>query len=138
MPIPAGADTDLFQLEDLRKLLRLTVAEYDTGAATVARRQAGGWLSDATGLTAWPDPLPDRLWTWAIELAAIAYNNPDGALEEQTDDYRVKHDRARRMEILDAARSAYPSPAPAGSGPQWSFPEPDWSWGPVPTTGREG
>jgi hypothetical protein len=132
---------DLVELEDLRKLLRMSVAEFDLDAAGIARRQAGGWLSDATGLTEWPDPVPDRLWSWAIELAAIAYNNPDAALEEQTDDHRVKHDRERRAEILDAARVAYPSespPSPASAGPLWSMPEPDWSWGPQTYTGREG
>ena len=132
---------ELFELEDLRKLLRLSVAEFDTAAATVARRLAGGWLSDATGLTAWPDLVPDRLWSWAIELGAIAYNNPDAALEEQTDDHRVKHDRQRRAESLDSARAAYPStpaPTPASAGPLWSMPEPDWSWGPQTYKGREG
>lgn len=113
---------DLFELEDLRKLLRLPVAEFDTDAATVARRQAGGWLSDATGLTSWPDPVPERLWSWGIELGAIAYNNPEAAQSEQIDDYRVVHDRARRGEILAAASGAY------GGGPQYSFPEPDWHW----------
>ncbi|GHJ11211.1 hypothetical protein TPA0907_55780 [Micromonospora humidisoli] len=123
---------ELFELEDLRKLLRLSPDEFDSDAAGIARRQAGGWLSDATGLTAWTDPVPERLWSWAIELAAIAYNNPDGAQSEQIDDYKVVNDAQRRADILTAARSAYPSTAPAGSGPQWSFPAPDWSWGPAP------
>ncbi|MBM0275099.1 hypothetical protein [Micromonospora tarensis] len=132
---------DLFELVDLRKLLRESEIEFDSDAATVARRQAGGWLSDATGLTDWPDPIPDRLWTWAIELGAIAYRNPDGASEEQSDDHRVRFDRARRAEILTAARAAYPSaspPGPAAAGPLWSFPAPDWSWGQDTYTGREG
>ncbi|WP_229401920.1 hypothetical protein [Micromonospora okii] len=119
---------ELFELEDLRKLLRLPVDEFDSDAAGIARRQAGGWLSDATGLTVWPDPVPERLWSWGIELAAIAYNNPDGAQSEQIDDYKVVNDAQRRGQILDAARAAYPSAAPTGAGPQWSFPAPDWSW----------
>lgn len=122
---------DLFEVDDLRTMLRLPVAEFDTAAAAIARRQASGWLSDATGITTWPDPVPDRLWSWGIELGAIAYNNPEGATSEQIDDYRVVNDSERRGQILAEARTAYPSAAPAGAGPQWSFPKPDWSWGPV-------
>lgn len=125
---------DLFEVEDLRRLLQLAPEEFDTDAATVARRLAAGWLSDATGLTAWPDPLPERLWAWAIELGAIAYNNPEAAQSEQIDDYRVAHDRDRRGQILADARQAY---AVATTGPQGSFPDWDWSWDSVPRNGRE-
>ncbi|MFC6017795.1 hypothetical protein ACFP2T_16460 [Plantactinospora solaniradicis] len=97
--------------------------------AELARRAANGWLQDATGLTTWPDPVPDRLWAWAIELAAIAMRSPDGAGSESIDDYQVSSggsgDWSRRAEILAAARAAYNT----GSGqPVYSFPEPDWSW----------
>ncbi|MBM0277815.1 hypothetical protein [Micromonospora tarensis] len=128
---------DLFELEDLRKLLRLSVDEFDSDAAGIARRQAGGWLSDATGLMTWPDPLPERLWSWGIELGSIAYNNPEGAESEQIDDYRVVNDVDRREAILAAARASYPSSVP-GAGPQWSFPLPDWSWGPQEYTSQGG
>ncbi|MEV4197020.1 hypothetical protein [Micromonospora globbae] len=125
---------DLFEVEDLRKLLQLAPEDFDTDAATVARRIASGWLSDATGLSVWPDPVPDRLWSWGIELGAIAYNNPEAAQSQQIDDYRVVNDAGRRSQILDDARRAY---AVAVAGPQGSFPEWDWSWGPVPKSGRE-
>lgn len=122
---------DLFTLEQLASFVK---EDLDASSATVARRVAYGWLSDATGLTTWPDPAPDTLFSWAIELAAIAHRNPDGALSEETDDHRVQYDRQRRAQILEAAGAAYPSPAPNTAGPQYSFPTPDWSWGPVATT----
>lgn len=114
---------DLFDLGDLPSWLQ--VPEVDEQTAMRARRAANGWLQDATGLTVWPDPVPDRLWAWAIELAAIAYRNPGAAASERVDDYEYVADRARRAEILETARRAYP---PVAAQPQWSFPEPDWSW----------
>lgn len=119
---------DLFDLGDLPSWLQ--VPEVDTETATRVRRSANGWLQDATGLTAWPSPVPDRLWTWALELAAISYRNPDAVSEEGVDDYRFVQDRQRRAEILAAARRAYS----AGCQPQYSFPDPDWSWTTVPTS----
>lgn len=122
---------DLFTLDQLSSYMQESL---DNSTATVARRVAYGWLSDATGLTSWPDPAPDKLFAWGIELAAIAHRNPDGALSEQTDDYRVQHDRERRRQILEAAKAAYPSEAPAAAGPLFSFPEPDWHWTSAPAS----
>jgi hypothetical protein len=121
---------ELFELEQLASYMQV---DLDTSTATVARRVAYGWLSDATGLTVWPDPVPDRLFSWAIELAAIAHRNPDGALSEQTDDHRVQYDRQRRADILELAKAAYPSEGASTAGPQYSFPEPDWHWTTVST-----
>jgi hypothetical protein len=101
-----------------------------TDKAAVARRMAGGWLKSATHLTEWPDPIPDELWTWSLELAAIAYRNPDGVLSEGIDDYNSTLDRARRAQILADARAVYGG----ASGPQYSFPAPDWQWEAVPAT----
>jgi hypothetical protein len=120
---------DLFDLVDLPSWLQ--VPEVDTATATRVRRAASGWLQDATGYTEWPDPVPDRLWAWGIELAAIAYRNPDATASETIDDYTRQQDRSRRREILDTARAAYNT---AGRVPQYSFPEPDWHWTSVSTT----
>lgn len=120
---------DLFDLVDLPSWLQ--EPEVDTETATRVRRYASGWLSHATGLTTWPDPVTDDLWAWAIELAAIAWRNPDGADSEQIDDYQRRQDRARRAEILAAARAAYNT---ASGQPQYAFPEPDWHWTTVPAS----
>jgi hypothetical protein len=120
---------DLFDLEDLPSYLQ--IPEVDTETATRLRRYAGGWLMSATGLTEWPDPVPDALWAWGIELAAIAYYNPTGLSSEQLDDHRVQYSAERRAEILAAARSSSYSGAGA---PSYSFPEWDWSWAAVDVT----
>jgi hypothetical protein len=119
---------DLFDLGDLPSWLQ--IPEVDAATATRVRRAANGWLQHATGLTSWPDPVPDRLWAWGLELAAIAMRNPDAVASEGVDDYRVTLDRARRAEILAAAKTAYSS---AGT-PQYSFPEWDWQWTTAATT----
>lgn len=119
---------DLFDLGDLPSWLQ--VPEVDTETATRVRRYASGWLKNATGLADWPNPVPDDLWAWGIELAGIAFRNPTAASSESIDDYSVSHDRERRAEILKAAKAAYGS---AGS-PQYAFPDWDWHWTVVPTT----
>jgi hypothetical protein len=116
---------DLFTIDEFASFLQQGV---DTSSATVARRVASGWLKSATGLTDWATPVDDQLFGWGLELAAIAYRNPDGAASEIIDDHTVQWDRARRKDILAAAATAYSS---AGR-PQYSFPEPDWTWTAVP------
>jgi hypothetical protein len=77
-----------------------------------AIRVAEGWLLAAcTALTEWPAPVPDDLWAWAIELAAIAYNNPLGLVQRVTDEDTRSWGTERRKEILAAARQRYGSGA---------------------------
>lgn len=120
---------DLFDLGDLPSWMQ--IPQVDTETATRVRRYVNGWLQDATGLTDWPSPVPDRLWAWAIELAALVHENPTAKWSQTIDDAADVYDRGpqgRRREILDAARRAYNT---AGK-PQGSFPEPDWHWTSVP------
>jgi len=124
MPYP-----DLFDLTDLPSYLQ--VPSVDTETATRVRRVAGGWLMGATGVapTAWPNPIPDDVWAWSLELAAIAFRNPTANASESLDDYSVSYgDRLRRAEILKAAAVVYASTA----APLYSFPDPDWHWDAVP------
>jgi hypothetical protein len=118
---------DIFDLVDLPSWLQ--VPEVDTETATRVRRYASGWLMSATGLTSWPTPVPDDLWAYAIELAAIAYYNPSGLSSESLDDHNVQYSAERRREILDAARSSYNT---GRTAPVYSFPDPDWHWTVVP------
>jgi hypothetical protein len=118
---------DLFTIDEFASYVQQDV---DTSSATVARRVASGWLKSVTGLADFTAPVDDQLFSWGLELAAIAFRNPDGAAEESTDDHDVTWDRARRKDILDAARVAYGT---AGQ-PQYSFPDPDWHWTAVPLT----
>jgi hypothetical protein len=122
---------DLFDLGDLPSWLQ--TPEVDTETATRVRRYVNGWLQDAAGVDTWPAVIPDRLWAWAIELAAMVMENPTAKWSQTVDDSVDVYERGsqgRRREILDAVRRAYNT---AGK-PQGSFPEPDWHWTSVPTT----
>jgi hypothetical protein len=113
----------LFEHADLEHYLQVSGLDADT--VTAVRRYASGWLMDATRVTPWPpDPVPDDIWAWAIELAAIALRNPAGAASQSIDDYSVSHDAERRLQILAAAERSYAT----GASPVYSFPEPDWHW----------
>jgi hypothetical protein len=116
---------DLFDLGDLPSWLQ--IPEVDAETATRVRRMASGWLQDATGLTDWPDPVPDRLWGWALELAGLALNNPAAVWSETVGSVSTVYERGaqgRRREILNAARAAYN----VAGGPMHSFPAADWRW----------
>jgi hypothetical protein len=117
-----GVIADIFDLADLPSWLQ--VPAVDTETATRVRRYANGWLMSATGLSSWPDPIPDDLWAWAIELAGIAYRNPTALNSETVTDYTYSQDRAAKEAILAAAKTKYS----AASSPQYSFPAWDWTW----------
>lgn len=87
----------------------------------IAIRVAEGWLrSVTTSLTDWPQPPPEDLWAWALELASIAYSNPQGLVSRTTDEDTRGWVVERRQQILDAARQKYSGgSAPSGTG---SFP----------------
>lgn len=105
---------DLFAPEDLAAYLQM---DLDLATVERCRRVAAGWLRSATGLTAWPDTIPDDLWAWAVELAALAYDNPAGWANETTGGEVTGYDRARRKEILDAAAAAYGGGGSGAAGP---------------------
>jgi hypothetical protein len=119
--------TDLFTIPEFASYLQQDV---DTSSATVARRVANGWLLSATGLSDWTVPVADMLFGWGLELAAIAFRNPDGVSSEGVDDHNVTWDRLRRAEILKAAAN---SPFGSAGTPVYSFPDADWHWNVVPT-----
>lgn len=129
---------ELFELGELSLWLQQRahrpLPKIDMETEARVRRHASGWLQSATRLAPWPpNPIPDDLWAWAIELAAIALRNPDGTASETNGDYTHATDRMRRVEILAAARTAYGG----SSTPRASFPEPDWTWSAVVTTTGE-
>lgn len=119
----------LFARSDLAAFLQQDV---DNATTDVMLRVASGWLmsvtSPGTWTPDWPNPVPDNLFGWALELAGIAYRNPDGTATESIDDYSRSADRARRAEILKQAASVFGG----SSGPQYSFPDVDWHWSIVP------
>ncbi len=80
-------------------------------------RVATGWLQAATGVTVWPEPTPDDLWAWTLELAAMAHANPAGA-QSQEAGVIIHTWGERREQILEDAKGAYGS----GQAPKGCFP----------------
>ena len=70
----------LFEPQDLSNWLGKTVADEK---ATSIEKVVWGWLKPQLGATERPDPVPDEVFSWAIELAAIAYENPTGLSARQ-------------------------------------------------------
>lgn len=84
----------------------------------LAIRVAEGWLRSVVTLTPWPpDPVPEDLWAWELELASIAYSNPEGLQTRTVDAVTDAWSVARRAEILDAAGHRY-----GAQHPIYSFP----------------
>lgn len=96
--------------------------------AASACRVASGWLYGVIRPTVWPPvPIPDDLWGWALELAAMAYDNPTGADSASLGDLTLNWGaaaRERREQILAQATAAYGG-TNTSAGPQGSFPDPE-------------
>jgi hypothetical protein len=108
---------DLFELSELAASLQM---DLDTASAIEARRKAQGWLAAATRITEWPSPPPEDLRAWAMELAALAYDNPSGLESEVDGRVTSVWGRRRRGEILLEAKRTY-----GHTGPMGSFPQPE-------------
>lgn len=102
----------------------------DPATYSVVERVVSGWLLDATGYPAWPadwsdGKVPPALFAWAIELGAIAHENPASATSDQVDRQSTSWSEQRRTAILARAAAwaaktrADPTggPAPTGSFP---------------------
>jgi len=112
---------DLFDLVSLANKLQ---RDLDTASAEEARRIAQAWLGSATALTVWPTPVPEDLRAWALELAALVYDNPAWLVSEQVADTATTWFLARRNEILSEARQAYGTGGAASGRAVGCFPDP--------------
>ena len=93
---------------------------------SMAIRVAEGWLrSVTTTLDDWPQPAPEDLWAWALELASIAYNNPQGLISRTTDEDTRAWALERKQQILDAAERKYGGARASGAG---TFPAAPAGW----------
>ena len=111
----------LFTPSELADYLQYPV---DQSAGVMAERVVAGWFADASGGTQIPAQLPPQLFSWAIELGAIAHENPGALWSETTGDKTSLWDRARRAEILGFIAVWAGGTAPNGvPHPQGSFPK---------------
>lgn len=92
----------LFTTQQLADLLEVDVTE---ARGALAERLAWGWLKPILDLAARPDPVSDEVFSWAIELGAIAHENPAGRTAYELGDERSQFSAERRTEILQAAAS---------------------------------
>lgn len=93
---------ELFELDRLPSWLQ--IPEVDTETAAVVRRKVTADVLDAAGLDVAPDPVPDFLWSAAVELAAVYYPNPQGLERESEGAVSVVYG-PRAAEILARVRS---------------------------------
>lgn len=119
----------LFTPEQLKTWLRYDADDdFDADSATLAEKVAAGWLSNATGMTvsaleATREETP-QVFSWALELGGIAYENPTSMQDDQAGAARTTW-RDRRAQILEEARAWAVATAPAPTRmalPRGSFP----------------
>lgn len=119
MPIPAPNPPTavLFTADDLTGWLGRTVT---ASRAAAVERVVWGWLKLALGLSDRPEPVPAEVFSWAVELGAIAHENPSGLSSEQLGPAQRAFSAERRAEILAAAE--FGGSSATGLQPQGSFP----------------
>lgn len=119
------AGAPLVYEQDLADYLQTTVTP---ASARIAIRGAEALLRGATKLEVWPDPVPEQLWWWALELAGLAYENPLGKTTLTTGVETDVYPATRRAEILAEAAAQYGRGA--ALSPLHSFPDaPPWPRG---------
>ena len=125
MPAP---DHPLFTADELTHWLGELVGDVvvETDHAVMLERVVWGWLKPVLKLAERPDPLPDEVFAWAIELAAIAHQNPAGLNSAQLGDRQQNFSAERRTAILaEAAATGSPAPKPRGRfGKAKPYPDP--------------
>lgn len=111
----------LFTAKDLADWLHRSVTPE---GSAVAEKVVWGWLQPllkpATEVR--PDPVPDKLFSWALELGGIAYVNPEGLSQYQLEDETTIYGSERRDEILALAASGGTVTDGAAPSPIGSFP----------------
>lgn len=119
----------LFEPSELGDYLQKQVS---TAAAVTAERVAWGWLKPILKLSERPDTVSEELFSWAIELGAIAHENPAGLESWWLGDERQVFSAERRRELLqEIADGGIPgsSAAPRGSFPDpKAWPDPAGCW----------
>jgi hypothetical protein len=116
----AGA---LITPQDVANYLQQDASMVRTEWADSAIRIATGWLRGRCHFEQWPpDPVPEDVWAWLVELAALVYDNPTLVSSTTVGGQTVAYGAValRRKQILDEAEGAYPRLAgrPVGEFPE--------------------
>jgi len=106
----------LFSAQELADFIQRPVSD---AAGAAAERVVWGWLSPLLGLTQRPMEVPAQVFSWAIELGAIAYENPSGLSQYHLGAERLYFSAERRDEIL---REVGDSSQSSAGAPRGSFP----------------
>lgn len=125
MALPDGM-TPLFTADDLTSWLGRDVTE---GKAATIEQVVWGWLKPALKAETRPSAVPDEVFSWAIELAAIAHENPAGLSSQQLGDEQQAFSIERRNEILREASSGASGGALSPRSnfpPARPYPDPAW------------
>lgn len=111
----------LFTDEHLTRLLHKEVAIDD---AVLVERVVWGWLRPILGWDERPAEIPPELFAWALQLGAIAHENPAGLSAKTIGPFSVQYSEERRLAILDeVARSSLPTgPSATAHEPSGDFP----------------
>lgn len=115
----------LFTPAQLGSFLGRGASGVDAARAQVGETVVWGWLADVLGVDERPEPVPAPLFSWALELGAIAYENPAGFSSSALGAANRSFSSERRTEILEAVQAWVDAQAGAAAGaPQGSFPPP--------------
>lgn len=104
----AGA---LIEPEDVANFLQQSAGTIRVEWADTAIRVATGWLRGRCAFEQWPpDPVPEDVWAWLVELAALVYDNPTLVSSTTVGGQTVAYGAValRRKQILDEAEGVYP------------------------------
>jgi hypothetical protein len=116
--------TTILEPSDISDLIRQP--SINTPSAVQAIRMAEGWVAGATRISPWPpDPAPEDVRAWVLELAVMCYTDPVAMTTLSGEgDSAVR--LQRREQILDAAHRLYAGEGRAsGSFPRAEcWPEP--------------
>lgn len=119
MPTPPVAGTELFTAAQLGDWIGGTV---EPARAVMAEQVVWGWLQPVLGLTERPTETQANLFSWALELGAIAYENPTGLASYQLGEERSQYSAERRDAVLATAAAGGVNPAGSTASPRGSFP----------------
>lgn len=95
-----------FDAAKLTRFLRYPVTDpVSKESAELAKQVALGWLSAATDVDDWePYAQDNRVATWVLELAGIAYENPTSMTADGAGEVSSAWQRDRRAQILERAQ----------------------------------